>query len=343
MSNLKLTTLWVFALSLITFSCSTDFEVNAPYRELPIVYGLLDASDSVQYIRIMKGFQNTGGQDARDIAQNIADSSYYEEGEIKAELFLGTTLANTLERVILPEERSEGSFTRSPNIMYRTTKGFQLTTKVGNNPALYRLRITNLKTGTVAEAQTEIVGNFEVDTPYINPAAPNSSDKFSIDNPSVVLKRERPAFFYRIKLHITYFETQNGVTETKKLHWEAISSKEGTKSFGEYEVIPFGNSRIMLQFLQQNIDTTRDNINTKRKMGDIQFDLSAGEKSFRDYLIINGLYSELSQSKPVYSNVTGGLGLLTSRYQKTLIATKVRVPQVLTNPTGAYKSLKFYR
>ena len=42
------------------FSCSNDFEVNADWKDIPIVYGLLDIKDSAYYIRLEKAFLPDG-------------------------------------------------------------------------------------------------------------------------------------------------------------------------------------------------------------------------------------------------------------------------------------------
>ena len=38
----------------ILTSCETDFELNAPYEMVPVVFGLLDQSLDTQFIKINK-------------------------------------------------------------------------------------------------------------------------------------------------------------------------------------------------------------------------------------------------------------------------------------------------
>jgi len=44
----------------LLFSCETDFELNAPYKTTPVVYGLLDQSVDTQFIKINKSFLGDG-------------------------------------------------------------------------------------------------------------------------------------------------------------------------------------------------------------------------------------------------------------------------------------------
>ena len=59
-------------------ACSTDVELYADYKDIPIVYGLLDASQDTNYIRINRAFSGSNDHpvNAHEIAL-IADSSNY--------------------------------------------------------------------------------------------------------------------------------------------------------------------------------------------------------------------------------------------------------------------------
>ena len=49
-----------FSISLIFSSCSTDFDLNAPYETIPVVYGLLDQSKDTQFVKINRSFLGYG-------------------------------------------------------------------------------------------------------------------------------------------------------------------------------------------------------------------------------------------------------------------------------------------
>jgi len=55
-------------------SCSTDIELNAPYQKTAVVFGLLDAQQDTQWVRVNRTWLGTGNQ--FDAAM-IADSSEY--------------------------------------------------------------------------------------------------------------------------------------------------------------------------------------------------------------------------------------------------------------------------
>jgi hypothetical protein len=71
-------------LLLVIFSgCKNDLKLNAPYKEIPSIYAVLNPSEKTQIIRINKVFLGEG--DANQMAQ-VADSVNYAPGEITVTL-----------------------------------------------------------------------------------------------------------------------------------------------------------------------------------------------------------------------------------------------------------------
>ena len=84
--------------------CSTDFDVNAPYKRIPVIHAFLDASAPVQYARVQRTFQNRSG-DARQIAENDRDSSEYGANEVTLTLFSGDGTRQL--GIYQPQERTD--------------------------------------------------------------------------------------------------------------------------------------------------------------------------------------------------------------------------------------------
>ena len=101
------------------FSCSNEFELNAPAKEIPIVYGLLSRSDDVHYIRIEKAFidENTS---ALELAQD-PNALYFENVQVEL-VHESNGDAFLMERVDASQlglEREDGIFATTPNILYK--------------------------------------------------------------------------------------------------------------------------------------------------------------------------------------------------------------------------------
>ena len=57
-------------------SCSKDFKIDAPYKDITIVYGLLNISDTAHYIRIHKAFLDESKNAL--VMATTTDSIYYK-------------------------------------------------------------------------------------------------------------------------------------------------------------------------------------------------------------------------------------------------------------------------
>src|SRR5437868_5028944 len=86
MKFLKFT--FIFLGLFVINSCKNDLDLNAPYKEIPSIYAVLNPQDQQQMIRINKLFLGEG--DANVMAQ-VADSVNYGPGE------LTVTLTRTFE------------------------------------------------------------------------------------------------------------------------------------------------------------------------------------------------------------------------------------------------------
>ncbi|HEX5626239.1 MAG TPA: hypothetical protein VFX48_09500, partial [Saprospiraceae bacterium] len=104
---------------LILSSCSEDFQLTEPYKDIPVVYGIIKRTDTAQYIRVQKAFVDENLA-ASQIAKN-PDSLYYTNPEVK--LINATTKKEyTLFRVdgnLEGYPREAGPFATAPNYLYK--------------------------------------------------------------------------------------------------------------------------------------------------------------------------------------------------------------------------------
>ena len=121
MKNNLLFALFIF--SMFWSACSNDFDVTAPWRDIPVVYGLLNADEDVHFIRLEKAFLDPENS-ALSIAQ-VADSLYYENAIVQLErVSNGEIFTYTLQRVDgdapgVNQPRDLGIFATSPNWLYK--------------------------------------------------------------------------------------------------------------------------------------------------------------------------------------------------------------------------------
>ena len=106
--------LLVSVFTIIFISCDTDFDVNAEWEEVTVVYGLLDAGDDnkTQQIKISKAF--LGKMDALQMAQ-YADSINFDQGELAVKVIRvkNNGIRDTITLDEVPTLRNDGVFNDS--------------------------------------------------------------------------------------------------------------------------------------------------------------------------------------------------------------------------------------
>jgi hypothetical protein len=138
-------------------SCSEDFEVAAPYKDITVAYGMMNIADTAHYFRIQKAFLDEH-KSAIDMAK-VADSNFYQSLDVKVREIntaTGSVLSTTsLNRVDLINEgypKQPGAFFEAPSYAYKYKKTL-------NANYTYRLVITNTATGQVDSAQTAVLSD----------------------------------------------------------------------------------------------------------------------------------------------------------------------------------------
>jgi hypothetical protein len=137
-------------------SCNEKLNIAAPYKNITVVYGLLNRADTAHYVRIQKAFMDEN-QSAIDMAK-IADSNFYNSlSVVVKELTSAGSLVTTipLAKVDLAIEgfpKATGAFFNTPNYAFKFKHPL-------NAAYTYRLVITNTQTGNVDSANTNIINN----------------------------------------------------------------------------------------------------------------------------------------------------------------------------------------
>jgi hypothetical protein len=294
--------LGVFAV--ILTSCETDFDVNAEWEEVTVVYGLLNAGigEETQKIRINKAF--LGKMDALQMAQ-YADSINFDQGElaIKVIRVKDNGIRDTIALDEVPTLRNEGVFNDSIIVYTFENNNFL------NSNSIYELLIKNNITGNEVSSTTNIISGFNFDMgagfPFgfietWNPGNP-SATKFS----STVVtwgNSTDNGVQYQIELIFNYNENdiaKNLIYTSSVLEETNIFEFEGEKFFN---------------FLKNEL--VKDPL-IERKFLSIDLIMTVGSEDLKTYRIINEEITGIVQQRPQFTNINNGLGLFSSRFTKT--------------------------
>lgn len=309
-------------------SCSEDFTVAAPYRQVTVVSGILDMQDTAHYIRIQKAFMDEN-KSAIEMSKE-PDSSFYNSLEVKLYEYDATQTraldSIVLERVNLNNEGyqkktpvNDQQFFVDPHFAYKFVK-------TDLSPDLwYRLTIQNKNTGRIDSSDFVGIVNSDPDKTddgfYIQ--------EFTLANYIIEFSKTTPTSQYRVfpysprharmlegYIRFHYVE-RNVATNEKSRHYvdyafdtDVSESKAGTR-------IELGtlNANIYA-FLNSSIGAAAPNV--ERLMDSCDVFIYAASPEIYYYRLINygqtgGITSDNIQ--PNYTNFAGTnvIGVLGSR------------------------------
>lgn len=300
--------------SLIIFSkCSTDFDIYADYKDVTIVYGIIDISDDTTWVKITKAF--TGPGNALLIAQNPDSSNY----SYKLDVVLNGKDGNfelppiVLDTVTIHNKAltdtviSESGDTTILNPFYSPNQLVYYAIEPLDKDAEYTLVIN--KTDGQLTASTSLVGDFHVTKPInrivFSETADGSVKWISTSNG----KR------YEVSLRFNYLEFAPGYSDTlqKSVDWFLGVVNSKTTDGGENLEKTYSGPAFY-SLLESKLEPIP---NVERWADDVDITIACGSQVLATYLAINSAGGSLLEEVPVYSNIEGGTGVFASRHTIT--------------------------
>ncbi|MBT7897090.1 MAG: DUF4249 family protein [Flavobacteriales bacterium] len=285
-------------------SCETDFDVNANWEDVTIVYGLIDPNEEIQLVKINKAYLGEG--DAIEMA-SISDSTNYNPSDIRVTLYrikeISFNQYDTLSSVILNDtilEKDDGLFSIDNNIIYTFSKPESFY----NTNSIYSLEVINLSSGHMVTSKTEIINNFSFESL-------NSSFQWGLYNEelgdslmfrtkTIEWTKSNNGEIYQLDVLINYIENN----DTISLIWsqpliEYSSGNMTTKIKGN----------LFFDFLSSNLSN-----NTTKQFLNLDLVMTVGTDDLKTYINVNKPFSGIVQERPAFSNIGNGIGLFSSRY-----------------------------
>lgn len=303
---------WAVLMGMLS-SCSTKVDLYADYKDIPVIYGLIDATADTNFIKIVRAFSGSDEAtvDATQVAF-IADSCNYP-GKLDARIIeyktiYGNNFVPTGRELILDtitiHNKEEGAFYFPDQKLYYTTGRFNENT-AGTR---YKYKLHVLKNNDTITSETGIVGgeNFSIITSMVIFTSDPTENQSR-----VTFKPADNAVVYDVKMQFNYQEKRNGQITDKNVHWSF-----GTKSIDEYnyeEGSYYVKYSENLLFNYLNAVIGADTLNVERYIGDFVISVSAGGDELYNYIQINAPAGGFSQTVPDYTNINGGYGVFSSR------------------------------
>ncbi|HOY39893.1 MAG TPA: DUF4249 family protein [Bacteroidales bacterium] len=312
---MRLSLIVVLFLSLLGLvSCTSEFDVNSDWTPIPVVYCVLDQSQATQYVKVTKAF--LGDAPAYVMAQ-YSDSLFYNDVEVRLyeKNSTGRQLVATFDETNnIPMDT--GYFASDRNTLY--------TSDVTLNPEkeyFLDVQINDIGKTVTNDDPVSLIENCYIATPSVQQAFINI---YSYDNnSSYEYYTGTNGKVYQMIIKFYYLEVIGTDTTENALciEWpQAVKvdslSNTNNKVRGEFSVSAWYN------LLKESIPTQPNVKRLVRMPVSIEYHLVGADENYYTYMQISSPSTGLAQSKPLFTNLSGGIGLFAARVN-TVVAKKL--------------------
>jgi hypothetical protein len=298
-------------IGLVFNSCKNDLKVNAQWKDTTIIFGLLNKSDSVQYIRISKAFLGDGS--ALDFAKDF-DSLYYKikDIEVKIEEYKNGNLTSTFNLTADSTIEKEPGIFNSPKQLLYSYNTFG--SNILDINASYKLVVKNNKTGNEVSASTLLVSN-----PIITKPSEIEEEVrlYSAGTTAFRWKASKNAYLYEAFIRFLYKEINPNTPNDTLFKYVELNLGQQTVLFEEGTTpttleADIENKNIYQALFSFIPEATAENPAIRFPIG-IEFIVNATTNEMNTYINVNKPSNTITQERPQYTNITNGIGIFSSR------------------------------
>jgi hypothetical protein len=311
----------LFAVVGLLAGCSTDLEVNAPYKDIPVIYGLLNQCDSIHFVRINKAYLGEG--DAYQYAA-IPDSNEYDPEVITKRMVYEIVNGNRVDSFPLRDtivEREPGIFHTTQRVYYftRTTPPVV----VGAEPHAFKVYLDQnaryelylVINGKELRAVTNIVNDFQVQSAD---ASPNVGINFVNNNGYIDYELNWTTGIDGKRTEVSYrfnYDEVRGSDTVRKSVTRRIGKviAANPDAGNESQSLLIGGEAF---FSGLAAAIPYDPGVDKRIFTGIDFLFTVANEDFNTFLSLSEPVSGIIEDRPAWSNIAEAYGIWGSRFTK---------------------------
>lgn len=290
--------------------CKTDFEVNAPFDKIPIVYGILEQSTDTQFIRINRTYL---AGDVYATAQ-INDCTLFNNVNARVEQYTNGSLGNvyTLQETWI-KDINQGIFNTDSQKVYYFVEP--------NLDANSEYKLIGTGDGKDFSSSATLVQPFNFTTSFNNSILFNG---FAFAGDPGIYVTIIPRWFsavdgkrYDLSLRFNYEEHKGSNITQKHIDWYLGSQKVvNTNSINQLQATINGES--FYQLLANNQELQDITGVTKRVIKSVDLTVTAINENFNTYLDVNAPVTNIITERPEFTNIENGYGIFASRVKLSL-------------------------
>jgi len=295
----------IFLLFSAGFSCETELDPNTRISSIPVVYGLFNDADSVFYIRLGRTFQTDTNIQEYEIP---ADSLIWPNAQISLERWFQGKFVEKETFIQVPNvTRDTGFFPSNPYQIFILEKG------KGNSDYTYSGISEDLRLIVDLQYKPIVYSEFFLISPVAMATPRNSGNTYNMFDFSVIFKAYSNYTEMYVRIHYLNRYADNFTTETaswREFHDHDIVDRGIGKDFK----IPL-EGVALYERIGNNIPDDTAVINRKFEYAEIIINC-LDENVYR--------YNESQRTIPsdqagrLFTNVVNGMGVVGSRYNRTI-------------------------
>lgn len=303
----------IFSLSVIFFSCSTDIDLNADYKDITVVYGLLDKGSDMQYIKVNKAF--LGEAAVADMAA-VSDSFIYKSANVMLKKYHNGNYIKTIHFVYndtIPKD--EGYFANDKNVIYLTDEKIIEQSEEDDLEEYSFNLVVQIPGKPEVTSETKLVANVKILPPISYKSELIFYQSYGTTGQYIDLKLKyqsaKNALLYEVYTEIYYYEKEQGSSDytLKTIMWRQLD-KRSNDIKGEETI----ESTISGSGFYNYIHTQVANINAEERIFySVRFYFVAAGETLTKYIDLTSPDYGIVQEKPSFTNVQNGWGLFSSR------------------------------
>ncbi|MBK9719480.1 MAG: DUF4249 family protein [Saprospiraceae bacterium] len=283
-----------------SLSCSEDFQLTEPWKDIPVVYGFINVRDTAQYVRVERLFVDENIP-ASQIAKNV-DSLYYKNAVVslvnltknRNKDYILTMVDANLEGYM----REDGPFATSPNYIYK----IRTSDMVLNSGDSILFKLNRSAELPLVTARIVVLNDMSFSTPADDQKVlvfkPSESQQFAWS-----AKNDAKIFDFIINIFVQEVNVVTSATEIKKIVWSAQK--------GDFSKKALINNQSFYNILRDRLIVDG---NIKRQILKVDLEVKAGGQDLLEFNSIVNANTGItaSQEIPRYSNLSEGFGLFAS-------------------------------
>ena len=289
---------------LVLSSCKKEIELNAEWKEITIIYGVLNQLDSAHYIKVTKAFLGPGN--AMQYAREQDSSNFSNRMDVTLEAWDGATL------VAIYRFDTTTIYNKDSGLFYYPNQLVYSNDSILNASYTYKLNVRNPENGNVCRSETKLVHDFDIGKPlYLQ----KINFKSGVRNPIEWISAEGGKR-YQIIIRFHYLESElNNLNqvEAKYIDWVVFSNEQSKTDEGGEEINKSYDGGGFYQFLNASL-TIDPNLSRVARGVDYLFVVAGND--LNTYIEVTQPSNSIIQEKPSFSNIENGIGLFSARFLK---------------------------